>query len=179
MKIKSHPRKDGDPVCVFDRDSSRHGNDGGGYRNESKKPYAVTGRMFAMILKGALIGFTLGLILAVLAGSWVWLEMRVNVGLLIPAATFLCPVSTFWMRKAFSYSAFLMEQVFLFIALLVIYGFDAGALWSVPAYLFREGFHGTDLTLATAGLMMGSIFLGGNLLWIAFRRERLFPTDDR
>jgi len=136
-------------------------------------------RMLAIILEGALIGFTLGLILAVLAGSWVWLEMRVNVGLLIPAATFLCPVSTFWMRKAFSYSLFLMVQVFLLIVLIGIYGVDAGALCAVPAYLFREGFHGTGLTLATAGLMVGGIFLGGNLLWIAFSRERLFPTDDR
>jgi hypothetical protein len=135
--------------------------------------------MFAIILEGALIGFTLGLILAVLAGSWVWLEMRMNVGLLIPAATFLCPASTYWTRKVFFYSLFLMVQVFLLIALIGIYGFDASALCAIPAYLFREGFHGTGLTLATAGLMVGGIFIGGNLLWIAFSRERLFPMDNR
>lgn len=177
MKIKSHPREEADPVRVFDRDSRLHGSDRGGYRNEAKRPHAGTGRMLAIILKGALIGFTLGLILAVLAGSWVWLEMRVNVGLLIPSATFLCPVFTSWTRKVFSYSVFMMGQVFLLIVLLAIYGFDAGALCAVPAYLFREGFHGTGLTLATAGLMVGGIFLSGNLLWIAFSREHLFPTD--
>lgn len=178
MKIKNYPREDGDPVRVFDRDSRLYGSDGGGYRHEAKRPYADTGRMLAIILKGALIGFTLGLILAVVAGSWVWLEMRVNVGLLIPAATFLCPGSTFWTRKAFSYSLFLIVQVFLLIVLIGIYGFDAGALCAVPAYLFREGFHATGLTLATAGLMVGGIFLGGNLLWISFSRRRLFLSDD-
>ncbi len=130
-----------------------------------------SGRMLAIILKGALTGFTLGLILAVLAGSWVWLEMRVNTGLLIPAATFLCLVFSFWTRKDFPYSLFLMGQVLLLFVLLAIYGFDRGALCAVPVYLFREGFHGSDLTQGTAGSLLEGILLSGNLLWIVFRRS--------
>ena len=180
MKSISHPRVDGDPVRVFDMDSRlrgndkrRRGNDRRGYRNEAKRPYTGAGRIFALIFRAALIGFTLGFVLAVPVGSWVWLEMRVNVGLLIPAATFLCPVFACWKRKAFPYSLFLMGQVLLFIILLAIYGFDAGALWAIPASLFREGFHGTGLTLATAGLMVGGIFLGGNFLWMfSLRRSK-------
>jgi len=122
-------------------------------------------------MKGALIGFTLGLILAVLAGSWVWLEMRANVGFFIPAATFLCPAFCLWRRKTFTYSVFLKGQVALLIVLLLIYNFDMGALCAVPAYLFREGFHGNGLTPATAGLVVCSIYLGGNLLWIFNRKQ--------
>jgi len=122
--------------------------------------------MFFITLKGALIGFTLGLILAVLAASWLWLEMRMNVGYLIPVATFLCMIFSAWLRKAFPYSLFLMGQAFLLFVLLAIYGFDASALCAVPAYLFREGLHGSSLPLAAAELMVGIIFLGGNLLWI-------------
>jgi hypothetical protein len=135
--------------------------------------YAGPGKGFSLIFRAALVGFTLGLILAVPANSWVWLEMRVNAGLLIPAATLLCPVFTLWRRNAFSYSLFLMGQTILVIILLAIYGFDRGALWVVPASLFREGFHFTGLTLKTAGLTVGGIFLGGNFLWMfSLRRSK-------
>ena len=131
------------------------------------------------IFKGALIGFALGLAIAVGAASWVWLEMRVNVGLLLPAATALCVMPAIGKERAFPYPLFLIAQIILGVTLLVIYGPDTGALWSIPAYIFREGFHGTGLTLKTAELMVWGILLGGNILWIAFSRERLCPTDDR
>lgn len=125
------------------------------------------------ICKGALIGFSLGLVIAVGAASWVWLEMRVNVGLLIPATTVLFSILAFWKKSAFSYLLFFLAQLLLVITLLTIYGLDAGALWSIPAYIFREGFHGTGLTRGTAGLMVGGILLGGNLFWIAFSGKRM------
>lgn len=127
-----------------------------------------SGKAFSIIFRGTLIGFTLGLILAVLAGSIVWLEMRVPVGLAIPATTILCPVFVFWKKKELPYSLFLAGQLLLVVSLFMIYGSDTGALWSVPAYLFREGFHQTGLPPGTAGLMVGGIFIGGNLLWTTF-----------
>lgn len=130
------------------------------------------------IFKGALIGFTLGLAIAVGAASWVWLEMRVNVGLLIPATTVLCSILALGKERAFSYLPFLIAQVLLGITLLAIYYPDAAALWSIPAYLFREGFHGTGLSRGTAGLMVGGILLGGNLLWIAFS-GKLMPLGKK
>jgi hypothetical protein len=124
------------------------------------------------ILKGALIGFTLGLILAVLAGSWVWLEMRVNVGLLIPATTVLCSLLAFWKKITLSYLPFFIAQTLLVITLLALYGPAADALRSVPAYLFREGFLCTGLARETAGSMVGGILVGGNLQWIIFNRKK-------
>lgn len=128
--------------------------------------YAGPGKGFSLIFRAALVGFTLGLILAVLASSWIWLEMHVNVGGLIPMITLMCPVFALWKRRVFSYSLFLMGQTFLVIIFLAIYGFDRGALWVVPASLFREGFHFTGLALTTAGFTVGGIFLGGNFLWM-------------
>lgn len=177
-RAPGHPREDEDPVAERDADSRLHGNDREGYRSGVKRHDEAPGGIGVILLKGALIGFTLGFVLAVLAGSWVWLEMRVNVGLLIPAATFLCAVSALWKWKAFPYALFLAGQVILIITLVVLYGFAADAFCAVPAYLFREGFHGSGLTLATARALVGGIFLGGNLLWIAFGRKRIFPTGD-
>ncbi len=143
--------------------------------NEGKENLcAEAGEVYYLVYSSALIGFTLGLILAVLAGSRVWLEMRLNMGHLIPVVTVLCPVLTLWKGSAFSYAVFLMEQVVLLIILLAIYGFDAGALCSVPAYLFREGFHGNSLSLTTARVMVCGIFLGGNLLWIYHGINQLY-----
>jgi hypothetical protein len=134
----------------------------------TEKSKARPNEVFAIVLAGVMIGFILGLGLAVLAGSFVWLDMRVNVGLLIPAATFLCPVFAYWKRKTFSYTLFLVGQALLFVVLIAVYGFDAGALWSVPACLLREGCYGAGLPLGAAGLVVGGILLGGNLLWIIF-----------
>ncbi len=49
-----------------------------------------TGVALAGLVRGALFGFVLGLLLSLLAGSWVWLEMRANVGLLIPGMALAC-----------------------------------------------------------------------------------------
>ncbi len=135
-------------------------------KREAPRSRAASGG--AVIVSAGLIGFTLGLVLAVAAGSWVWLDMRLNVGLLIPAAVLLCPVIARRERKAFSYPGFLAAQGLLAITLLAIYGLDGNALAAVPACLFREGFHLAGVALKTAELTMGGILLGGNLLWIAF-----------
>jgi hypothetical protein len=134
----------------------------------TERPEVGPNKVFAIVLTGVMTGFILGLGLAVLAGSFVWLDMRVNVGLLIPAAAFLCPVFAYWKRKTFSYTLFLAGQGLLFVVLIAVYGFDAGALWSVPASLLRDGFYSAGLPLETARSIVGAILLGGNLLWIVF-----------
>ncbi len=179
MKITSRAREDADPARVSDTNFRLHMSNSEENRNEAPEPYAGIGRMLVLVMKGALTGFPLGLILAVLAGSWVWLELRMNVGLLIPAAAFFSAVSSFWKRKAFPYALFLMGQVFLIVILLVRYGFNVDAFCAVPAYLFREGFHGAGLTATAAGWIVGGILVGGNLVWIAFPRERLSQRKDR
>lgn len=124
-----------------------------------------TGKTFPLLFKGFLAGFILGLALAIGAASWVWLEMRVNVGLVIPGAMILCPVLACWQRKELSYPVFLAGQFLLFAVLLAIHGLDPDALWAVPAALFREGFYIAGLTLNASGMLMGGILLAGNLLW--------------
>ncbi len=128
----------------------------------------------ALVSRALLIGYVLGLLLAVSAASWVWLEMRVNAGHLIPGATVVCPVLACWKKKVFPYSAFLTGQALLITVLLARYGFDPGALWSVPAYLFREGFHAPGLALGTAGLLAAGAVVAGNVWWLWLSRYQSF-----
>lgn len=107
---------------------------------------------------------TLGFLLALLSASWVWLEMRINTGLMIPSATFVCLAMAAWKGNIFNYRNFLFSQILLMIAFVLIYGFDSVALRVVPACLFREGFPITFMSIDTANVVLVAILSGGNAL---------------
>lgn len=116
------------------------------------------------MLKGSLAGMLLGFILALLSASWVWIEMRINVGLMIPSMTLICMAVAAWKGSIFSAGTFLIFQLILLIIFLLLYGFDYVALSVVPASLFREGFRAADMSLHVTNIILVAILGGGNLI---------------
>jgi hypothetical protein len=107
---------------------------------------------------------TLGLLFSLLSASWVWLEMRVNTGLMIPVVTLVCIAMAVLKGNIFSYKVFLFVQILPVIAFVALYGFDPVALRVVPACLFREGFHMADMSMDVANIILIVILIGGNVL---------------
>ncbi len=62
--------------------------------------------IFINVLKGLLVGIALGTLLGILSGSWVWLEMRVNVGRMIPAVMLVCLIIAVSKKAVFRYRFF-------------------------------------------------------------------------
>ncbi len=133
--------------------------------------------MPVLLFKGALVGFTLGLGLALVASAWIWLEMRVNLGLLIPLAAFFGGALAAAKRKAPSYLLFAATQCLLGAALLARCGFDPGAFRIIPVCLFREGIGCTSWGLDSAGSLLAGFFIVANLLWIS--HEEWYKIKDR
>lgn len=107
---------------------------------------------------------TLGLLLSLLSASWVWLEMRVNTGLMIPVVTLVCMAMAVWKGNIFGYRIFIFFQILLMIAFVALYGFDPVALRVVPACLFREGFHMADMSMNVSNIILVAILVAGNVL---------------
>lgn len=127
------------------------------------------------VIRGAFIGFLAGFILAICGYRWIWLEMRINVGIVIPLATFFSaaihlrrrpPLKTLWVIS--------LQVVFLGMVLL-FYRFDLEALLVIPATLFKEGFFLSVLSLATANAVLVTAFLAGNFACLAI--PGLLRTD--
>ncbi|MEI8172690.1 MAG: hypothetical protein WCH07_04300 [Deltaproteobacteria bacterium] len=105
---------------------------------------------------------TLGFLLGLLSASWVWLEMRINTGLMIPSVTLVCLAIAAWKGNIFNHRIFLFSQILLMIAFVLLYGFDPVALRVVPACLFREGYQMMNMPLDTANSILVAILIGGN-----------------
>ena len=131
------------------------------------------GAALAGLARGALFGFVLGLLLSLLAGSWVWLEMRVNVGLLIPGMALACLAVAAGWRHLFPYRFFVLLQLLLFAAFIILYGFDPVALRVVPASFFRQGIQAPVMSLDAANVVLGLILTVGNAFMY---REGLIRT---
>ncbi len=119
--------------------------------------------IFFDALKGFFTGMTVGLLLALLSASWIWLEMRMNTGLMIPIMTLVCLAMAVWKGTIFNYKIFLFSQLLLAITFVFIYGFDPVALRVIPACLFREGFLMADMSLDNANIIIVAVFFGGNV----------------
>ncbi|MDR3630974.1 MAG: hypothetical protein P4L42_11615 [Desulfocapsaceae bacterium] len=115
------------------------------------------------ILQSAFAGLVAGLILSLLASRSIWLEMRINTGLLLPLAAVCTILTGFPARR--KRSCILGLEVLLVLLLLVTYGFDPRALLVVPAALFREGFflQACD-SRSINGILAGCLILGNSLL---------------
>ncbi len=132
-----------------------------------------TGVALAGLVRGALFGFVLGLLLSLLAGSWVWLEMRANVGLLIPGMALACLAAAAGWEHLFPYRFFVLLQLLLFAAFVTLYGFDPVALRVLPASFFRQGLQAPVMSLDAANVVLGLILTVGNAFMY---REDLIRT---
>jgi hypothetical protein len=123
-----------------------------------------TASALAGLVRGAFFGFILGLLISLLAGSWVWLEMRVNVGLFIPGMTLACLVASVARQDLFPYRLFALLQLLSIAVFIALYGFDPVALRIVPASFFREGFQVPAMSLDAANVALVLILIMGNAI---------------
>ena len=124
------------------------------------------------ILRLAFIGLLVGFILSILADRSVWLEMRVNTGLLLPLAMAIAiPAGTFSQRQVPAWAVIGME-VLLFFLLILVYGLDPHSLLIIPASAFKEGFFLSALSLRTLNGILALMFLLGNGTLLSSRPSR-------
>ncbi len=139
------------------------------------------------ILRLTFIGLLAGFILSILAGRSIWLEMRVNTGLLLPLAAVITIIAgTFSTRQVPTLAAIGME-IFLVCLLLFVYGWDPDALLIIPASTFKEGFFLSAFDVRTLNSILAAVFLAGNAVlfnppessrhWYRRRPPSGFRTD--
>lgn len=125
----------------------------------------ITVHRLGRIFRLAYAGFAAGYSAAIILGASVWLEMRFNVGLLIPACSLAALISAFWVEGRQKW-LWLAPQVAAVISFLAVYGMDSGAMSVIPAVLLREGFSLGLLSLDKANLLLAAVIIAGNSLWV-------------
>ena len=113
-------------------------------------------------LRLAFIGLIAGFILSTFAGRSVWLEMRINTGLLLPLATAITVFAGTFSNKQVPAIVAIGMEIFLILLLLLVYGFDPNALLVIPAATFKEGFFLASFDFGTLNSILGALFLLGN-----------------
>jgi hypothetical protein len=140
-------------------------------------------RLAGQYFKAALTGLVAGYCVALLLGRSVWLEMRVNIGHVLPLSV-ACFVLAFANRKRpMRLTWFLLFELLAPVLLFSVYGFSSSTILIVPASFFRDGFHLDSLSLLKIDLFL-LCFLGmANAVWIygaAMRRsKRLVRSHSR
>jgi hypothetical protein len=114
------------------------------------------------ILRLAFIGFLAGFILSILADTSIWLEMRVNTGLLLPLATGVGIVAGTFSNKQVPAIIAIGMEIFLVFLLLLAHGFDPHALLIIPATSLKDGFFLHTFDVRTLNGILAAVFLLGN-----------------
>jgi len=133
-------------------------------------------------LKAALTGFVAGYCLALVLDRSVWLDMRVNIGLVIPISV-ACSVLFLTVRKRpIRLTPFLLLELLAAVLLTSAYGLGSSIVLIVPAGLFREGFHLRSFSLMKIDLFLLCLLGTVNGVWIYAvamerRRNRRRPGD--
>jgi hypothetical protein len=129
------------------------------------EPKTVT-TVLPTVLKAAFVGLLAGYLVALWLSQWVWLEMRVNLGAVIPGGILIAVLLALWTRMSLPCSLMLALEVTLAVSFVAIYGWRRDALWSIPACLFREGCHVGLLGIDVINMMLGIFVLGANGGWL-------------
>jgi hypothetical protein len=117
-------------------------------------------------LEAALTGLVAGYCLALVLGRSVWLDMRVNIGNVIPVSV-TCFVFFLRMRKRpMGVVPFLLLELLAAALLTSTYGFSSSTILIVPSSLFREGFHLNSFSLTKINLFLLCLFGTANGVWI-------------
>lgn len=125
----------------------------------------------AGLAAGACLGFLAGGLSALLASRSIWLEMRINTGLLLPLGLVLGALAGLRGRACLARRRLWLWEALLLLAGAGLLGFDWPALQVVPACLLREGCLLPRLSLGQANALLVAGLLAGNALWFAFARR--------
>jgi hypothetical protein len=125
------------------------------------------------ILRLAFIGLLAGFILSIFAGRSVWLEMRVNTGLLLPLTTSVAIIAGTFSNRQVPATVAIGMEIFLVFLLLQSYGCDPHALLIIPASTFKEGFFLHACDILTLNSILAAVFLLGNGV------QFIFPESSR
>ncbi|MFH1033456.1 MAG: hypothetical protein V1806_03030 [Pseudomonadota bacterium] len=140
------------------------------------QPQGAAARL-AGLLAGLCLGLLAGGLLALLASESVWLEMRVNTGLLLPLGALLGGLAGLRRPLGPARPWMLALQAALLLAAAWLLGFDLQAFLVVPACLLREGCHLPGLSLGTANAVLAAWLLTGNALWLILGRRAAAPKE--
>ncbi len=131
-------------------------------RYDSGPPVRLVGQYVKAALTGLVVGYTLAFVLSLS----VWLDMRVNLGHVIPACLVCFLLFHLVAKGRVRLMPFLLFELLALALLFAIYGLSASALLIVPASLFREGFHLDFLTLPRIDLLLLCVLAMANAVWI-------------
>ena len=110
----------------------------------------------------AFAGFVAGLLLALLSGQWVWLEMRVNTGLLLPATSMCSALAGGFFRRSPPAAVVFCLEFLVVLTLLAEYGVSVSPLLTLPGSLLREGFFFPTARLQTVNACLAVLLMLGN-----------------
>jgi hypothetical protein len=116
--------------------------------------------------QAALTGLVVGYCLAILLGRSVWLEMRVNVGHVLPLSTVFFLLVFGSRSRPMRLSWFLFFEGLAAVLLFSTYGLSWSTIIIVPAGLFRDGFHLRFLSLAKIDLFLLCFLGAAKAFWI-------------
>ncbi|ATW26116.1 hypothetical protein [Candidatus Formimonas warabiya] len=109
-------------------------------------------------------GFILGFFMAVVLNQWIWLAMRTNISLVIPACSFLAVIWAFFPKRPVHRFVFYGAEILFLAVFLVIYR-DPAAFAIMPAIMLKEAFFLSFLSLSQANGLLLILLATGNILW--------------
>lgn len=120
--------------------------------------------------------FIWGLLLAIMAFQNEWLEMRINIGIIIPIVMILCFIiyfimsrrSDLWNKIGFKFSV--CNLILCSLITILIIGLDR--FQSLPASILREGIHHSNLSFFTVNFSLIMFFIVGLLIIFFFKRSK-------
>ncbi|MDA8236034.1 MAG: hypothetical protein M0Z31_14810 [Clostridia bacterium] len=120
------------------------------------------------ILRGAKFGFTgfiVGYILALVLGQWIWLDMRVNIALIVPVCILAGIGLALWNQCLNSKFWLWIPEAIVCLILLVLYWGRLDAITVIPGIIFKEALYLGFINLDMANILLVLVLILGNALW--------------
>ncbi|HNX22516.1 MAG TPA: hypothetical protein PKG60_00610 [Spirochaetota bacterium] len=124
--------------------------------------------------KSIFTGFIAGNIIAMIFNQWIFLEMRVNIALVIPLSTFIVLIVYHFSRIKFHLTVIFFLELIFGLLVFLLYNFSVESYRIIPASMFREGFHLNSLSLGEVNAVILLIFVIAN--FIIFRDSGIVST---
>jgi len=114
--------------------------------------------------KSFFAGFIAGNILAMILNQWIYLEMRVNVNLVIPLSAISGIAVYHFSRIKFKLKIIFALELIFGLLVCLLYNFSIESYSIIPASILREGFLLTSLSLGEVNVIILLIFVIANFV---------------